>query len=121
MSHPQQKQSFFMLVKATRAWLSLTPKERFAYLQEKVVPILQAHPQVTMRFFDAEAFCARYSDIILWETQDTRSYQSLIEGLRETTFWDHYFAVLEIIPAIEDAYALHYEVSPLQASTSPTP
>jgi hypothetical protein len=40
----------------------------------------------------------------MWETS---------EELRETQFWGTYFEIVEIIPAIENAYALYYEVKPI--------
>jgi hypothetical protein len=41
------------------------------------------------------------------------SYQALVEELRETAFWGHYFEVVDIIASIENAYARHYDVDPL--------
>ncbi len=102
-----------MLVHATPEWLRLTPKERFAFVDETIRPLLARHPAVSMRFFDAEAFAARYSDMLLWETADLLAYAAVVEDLRETLFWDTYFEVVEIIPAIENAYARHYGVEPV--------
>ena len=113
MENSQKKQltfTMFMLVKTTITWLKLEPKERFAFLDETIKPILETHPNVKMRFFDSEAFSASTSDIITWETKDLYSYQHLIEQLRESIFWGTYFEVLEIIPSIENAYAEMYEV-----------
>jgi hypothetical protein len=68
---------------------------------------------VKMRFFDAEAFSGRYTDVLMWETAEVKDYQCLVEDLRETLFWGTYFEIVEIVPAIENAYALYYEVEPL--------
>ncbi len=105
--------TFFMLMRTTNAWLSLSPEQRFQFLGEKIEPILKAHPAVKMRFFDSEAFSGRYSDVVMWETKEIGEYQSIVEGLRETAFWGTYFDVLEIVPAIENAYADHYDISPI--------
>jgi hypothetical protein len=102
--------TMFMLVKTTLAWLQLTPTARFAFLDETIQPILKNHPTVTMRFYDSEAFSAKASDIIVWETADLMAYQHLIDKLRETKFWGNYFEVLDIIPSIENAYAEMYEI-----------
>ena len=107
--------SIFMLVEATPHWLALAPKERFAFLDEEIQSRLEKHPEVRMRFWDVEHLSARVSDVILFETQDLRQYRSLIEGIRETKFWGHYFDVLEILPGIENAYAQHYDVEPYGA------
>lgn len=105
--------TFFMLVRTTPTWLALTPTERFAFLGETIQPLLGRNPRVGMRFFDSEAFSSRYSDVIMWETEDLLAYQAVVEELRETPFWGAYFDVVEIVPSIENAYARHYDVAPI--------
>jgi hypothetical protein len=105
--------TLFMLVRTTPQWLSLKTSERFEFLGSDITPILKQHPDVRMRFFDSEAYNARISDVIVWETADLGQYQSLIEALRESRFWGTYFDIIEIIPAIENAYARHYAVKPV--------
>jgi hypothetical protein len=105
--------TIFMLVKTTNVWLALSPPERFAFLDTDINPILQAHPLVKMRFFDAEAFNSRVTDVMLWETSDLGQYSSVVEGLRESRFWGTYFEVVEIIPGVENGYAEHYQMTPM--------
>jgi hypothetical protein len=115
MEHSEKKPltfTIFMLVKTTNVWLRLEPEARFDFLGKTIQPILKSHPAVKMRFYDSEAFSGRASDIIVWETNDLRCYQHLVEALRETVFWGTYFDVLDIIPAIENAYAEMYDVTP---------
>jgi hypothetical protein len=109
---PAINHAFFMLVRTTVAWLRLTPKERFAFVGEVIRPILVKHPTVSMRFFDAEAFNAHVSDVIVWETADVMAYQAVVEDLRETMFWGTYFEVVTIVPSVENGYAIHYGVDP---------
>lgn len=104
-----QAYSVFLLLKANRSWLDLAVPERFNFLGQEIQPILDAHPTVTMKFWDTEHFNARVSDVLLLETQRLAQYQSVVEKLRETRFWDDYFQVLEILPGIENAYADYYE------------
>lgn len=104
--------TMFMLVKTTITWLKLEPKGRFDFLDKTIQPILKSHPNVKMRFYDSEAFSGSASDIIVWTTNDLRSYQHLVEKLRESIFWGTYFDVLNIIPTIENAYAEMYDVKP---------
>ena len=66
---------------------------------------------VSMRFFDSEAFHSRFTDVIMWETASIMAYQAVVEELRETLFWDTYFEIVEIVASIEDAYAIHYDVT----------
>ena len=102
--------TFFMLVNATPAWLALTPPERFAFVDETIRAFLPQHPSVSLRYFDAEAFSARVSDVMMWTVGDMAQWLSLVEHLRETRFWGDYFEIVDIIPAVEDAYATHYGV-----------
>jgi hypothetical protein len=101
--------TFFMLVKTTARWLQAPVQERMSFLQTEVTPLLKRWTDVTLRYYDAEFFTTRCTDVIVWETENIASYQAVIEKLRETLFWDTYFEVVEIIPAIEDAYADFYE------------
>ncbi|NJK73297.1 MAG: darcynin [Microcoleus sp. SU_5_6] len=107
---------YFMLVKTTVIWLRLTPKERFKFLETTISPILKKHRSVKMRFFDSEAFSGHFTDVLMWETSEVKDYQFLVEELRETLFWGTYFEIVEIVPSIENAYALYYEVEPLSAA-----
>jgi hypothetical protein len=114
----QKPQSYviFMLVRALTPWLALAPSDRFSYVDRVIRPIMAAHPNVRLRFFDSEAFNARISDVMMWESDDLAAYSSLIEALRETLFWDHYFQVVEIMPSIENGFAQHYGVETLGAT-----
>jgi hypothetical protein len=93
----------FMIVKTTRHWLDLATPQRLDFLRSDIYPLLRDRP-VKLRYFDAEAFTARASDVLLWETEDLSAWQWLCDHLRETKFWDHYFEVLEIIPSLEANY-----------------
>ena len=58
-----------------------------------------------MRFYDAEAFTGRITDVAVFETANLRAYYFLIDALRDTPFLGlPYFEVVEIVPAIEDGY-----------------
>jgi chlorite dismutase len=106
---------YFMLVKTTVTWLQLPVEERFKFLETTISPLLKKHPSVKLRFFDSEAFSAHYSDVLMWETSDLKEYQFLVEELRETLFWGTYFEIVEIVPAIENAYAIFYQKSPISS------
>ena len=101
--------TFFMLLRATPAWLRLDRAERRRFRDEVLVPIFARHGATTLRFYDAEAFSARCSDIAVFETTDTTDYYDLIEALRDTAFFNvPYYELVDIIPALEDGY-LAYE------------
>ncbi|MFM7347080.1 MAG: darcynin family protein [Tagaea sp.] len=105
----------FMSLRATPTWLALEPKDRFAFLEAEIVPILRRHAGVRLRFFDAEAYSADVSDVAVWETDDLRAYRKLVDDLRETRFWGAYFDVVGIVPAVENDYARSYGRAPLAA------
>jgi hypothetical protein len=101
----------FMQVKATRHWLSLSTQERHKFLKEEIVPLLRKRPELTVRYFDAEAFSAKASDVLLWETKDLAAWQWMTDHLRETLYWDHYFEVVEILPALEANFLREVEAA----------
>jgi hypothetical protein len=113
------RHTVFMHVRTTVPWLALAPSDRFGWLGQEIVPILQRHPRVRLRFFDSEAFSAEITDVLMWETDDVMAYQALVEELRETQFWGHYFEIRTILPAIENAFEIHYGQNPLDALTQP--
>ena len=114
-----RERTIFMLVRALPAWLALAPAARFAFVDETVRPLLEAHRGVRLRYFDAEAWNARVSDVIMWQTRDLAAFEAVVEALREGPFWGTYFDVVEIIPALEDGFAIHYGVEPLGAAEGP--
>ena len=105
---PRHPFTVFMHVKTTDAFLALSPEERLEWVGEAVVPILEAHPDVRMRFYDSEFYSADTTDVIVWETADLDGYQAVVERLRETRFWGPYFTVRSITPARENAFADFY-------------
>jgi len=106
----------FMLVKTTPEWLGFSIDERFKLLATHFEPILRKHhPKVTLRFYDVEFYSARVTDLWIWEATDHQAYELLVEDLRETPFWDRYFQIVEILPAVENAYAKNYNRRPLSA------
>jgi len=39
---------------------------------------------------------------------DPHEYELAVEELRETPLWDRYFAIVEILPGVANAYADNY-------------
>lgn len=102
------EKTVFFLLQATATWLALTPHAKDAFVRERLRPLLAEHAGVRLRYFDAEAYSARASDVLMWQFHDERAYQRLVEALRETPFWGVYFEVREIVPCVEDGFARHY-------------
>ena len=97
--------TFFMLLRSSPSWLALSRAARAAFIAETVKPIFGRYPAVAMRFYDAEAFSGRATDVAVFETCDVRAYYFLIDALRDTPFFGlPHFEVLDVIPAIENSY-----------------
>jgi hypothetical protein len=106
----------FMLVKTNPEWLGFSGEERVRQLVRHVEPILHKHREtVRLRFFDVEFYSARITDIWLWDAADPHSYELLVEDLRDTPFWDRFFAIVEILAGVENAYAKNRGVQALSA------
>ncbi len=97
--------TFFVSLKSHPPWLALTRQQRADFLRETVQPILARYPAVKLRFYDAEAFSGRCTDMAVFETADLGAYTFLIDALRDTPFFGlPYYEVLDIIPAVENSY-----------------
>src|SRR5579875_1986315 len=123
MSTETQKQNatepsltVFMLVKTQPVWLEFPVAKRFAEGDKYLKPILQKHAgTVTLRMFDTEFYATRVTDLWIWETTSRHAYELVVEELRETPFWDNYFNIVELLPAVENAAARNYQRPALTA------
>jgi Darcynin, domain of unknown function len=99
------KYVFFVLLRATSAWLSLTRERRRALSAEHLAPLLKGNDGLKMRYFDAEAFSTACSDVMMIETDDPKNHYFFMEHLRDSPLMSEpYFEVVQIVPAIEDGY-----------------
>ncbi|MFE1601763.1 darcynin family protein [Methylobacterium sp. ID0610] len=115
MSAPETL-SIFMLVKTSPEWLGFPVPTRFAHLRKDLQPIIRKYAdRVTFRWYDAEFYTTRLTDLWLIEAKSSHDYEMMVEELRETPLWDRYFQIVEIIPAIENAYARNYDEAPVGA------
>ena len=112
-THPM---TFFWLIKTTPEWLALPAfgdGGRFAWGKSVLDPILARYRGAKMDFYDSEAFTADCTDVMVWTVTSLEDYNGLVNDLRETKFWSHYFIVEKIIPAVENEYAKHYKTNVL--------
>lgn len=97
--------AFFVMLRATPAWLRLPRERRRALAAEHVAPLLGPDSGVRMRYFDVEAFSADCSDLMLLETDDPRHHYFFMERLRDSPLiTEPYFEVVRILPAVEEGY-----------------
>lgn len=94
----------FMQVRALPAWLAL-PRERRNAISQGLSPVLGRYPDVAMRYFDAEAFTSRCSDVLMFECSDIERYHFLIEELRDSVMFAHpYFELTDVVTTIEEGF-----------------
>jgi len=88
------------------AWLQKTRAQREAFNAEHLRPIFAKYAaSVSVRFFDAEAFVARFSDFAIFETEDLRQYYYLIEELRDSPLFAGEIArIADVFMGIEDGH-----------------
>ncbi len=97
--------SIFLLVKAHQRWLLLSRQQRAEMFQQHVAVHFGGDSNLRMRFFDAEAFHGKLSDIMMIETEDLRASYYFIETLRDSPiFQQAYFELVDVIPAIENGF-----------------
>jgi hypothetical protein len=99
-----------VLIELLPAWLAL-PRSRRNEIAALAQQIIARHPDVRVRWFDADAFGRGYSDFVLCETHDLERYHFLWEELRDSPlFTVPYARQKESILGIERAYE-RYEAS----------
>lgn len=98
--------TIFVTLRATPQWLQHPPEERDRIASECLAEVI-TDKRVTMRFFDAEAFCGECSDVAVFETTDMLAYYFTMERLRNTALISApYFEIVSIIPAVENGFRL---------------
>lgn len=91
------------------AWLRLERAERAA-VWERVRSLAAEAGGVRLRWFDAEAFCADYSDILLAEAGDLAAYHMFWEAVRDTELFSvPYVEVKQVAVGLEDGFAAYDE------------
>lgn len=96
--------SVFMHLRTTPAWLALSRDAR----REIAPPAFEralAGSGVSLRYFDAEAFHGRCTDVAMFETEDMQAYYFVVERLRDSSlFSTPYFEVIDIVICAEEGY-----------------
>jgi Darcynin, domain of unknown function len=95
-----------LLYTVTPTWLGLTRATRSEINATHLQPILARYAgRVSAEFCDAEAFSARCSDFVIFESANLQDYYFLIEELRDTVlFTEPYLVVNDIIVGVQDGF-----------------
>ncbi|MCA0871886.1 hypothetical protein LCL97_13690 [Seohaeicola saemankumensis] len=98
------KLTAFVLLQAAPEWLAMERPERDRIGQAALARAFGG-PGLSLRFFDAEAFHGRVSDVAMIEADSAETWYFAIERLRDTALIAQgYFRVIDIIPAFEDGH-----------------
>ena len=101
----EQTYTIFILVRATKAWLLLSHEERAAYAQGEFAACFEGFPTITLRYFDAEAFTSRCSDVFMFSASSLPDYCAVMDRIRDSRLLtEPYFEFLETIMSVEDTY-----------------
>ena len=99
-----------VLLEFQPAWLALSRPERAARL-EALRPAFERHPDVALRWLDADALGHGYSDFVLCEFGDFERYHFLWEEIRDSSLFSvPYVAIKDVMLGIEGGFE-RYEAS----------
>jgi hypothetical protein len=95
---------FLVMLKVQPAWLAL-PRQARQVKEAAARALLARHPEVALRWFDAEAFSADCTDVLQVEVADPWAWYRCWEELRDSElFTVPYFVTVRIVAAVEDGY-----------------
>jgi Darcynin, domain of unknown function len=96
---------YFLHLKTLPAWLALSREDRQAIVEPAFAKAMPEGCGVTIRYFDADAFHANFTDVAMFEASDPKAYYFVIERLRETPLFSvPYFEITQIIQTLEEGY-----------------
>jgi len=108
----------FVHLRATPRWLRLSRQERRERASLHLAEALRRAPGVSVRYFDAEAFTAHCSDVLMVETLAPHEHHWFIESLRDSELVaGEYFELALVVPTIEEGYQA-YEAATAQGPQS---
>ena len=97
--------AWFIHVKTTEAWLRLPRAQRREVADTCLRTAIADPGALRIRHFDAEAFTAACTDVLLVETGSPLAYYDFMERLRDSALiTEPYFRIVHIVPAIEDGF-----------------
>lgn len=103
--------AIFHLVTFTPAWLALSRQRRREIADGVVALLSTTHGAVSVRWFDAEAFSAKTTDVLLVETEDLFEYYRFWERVRDTSlFTEPYMVENQVVVGIEQGHRVHEEL-----------
>ncbi len=88
---------YVVSIKAKPAWLTLTREKRDGHWQ-KVADIIQEFlDKVTFQYYDADAFHAGHSDLVICETDSIIDYHHLWDRIKDTEIFSAgYYEITDV-------------------------
>ncbi len=88
---------FVVSIKSGASWLTLSRSQRNDHWDLARAIISQYADSVTFTYFDADAFHAQHSDMVIGATQDPLAYHHLWDRLKDTAlFTDGYYTIADV-------------------------
>lgn len=89
------------------AWLAL-PRDQRRAKADIAFRIVEEHPAVQVRWFDADALSGRHTDFAICSFTDIKAYHFLWEALRDTELFSHpYMRIVDVMLGIERGYEVY--------------
>ena len=96
-----------VLLQFEPSWLALSRAQRGA-IAAVVTEIVGRHPDVALRWFDADALGHGYTDFVVCEFTEIAAYHFLWEELRDSTlFSTPYLHIKDVVLGIERGYEVY--------------
>jgi hypothetical protein len=104
----QPHYAIFHQITFTPAWLALPRAQRRAVAETIAALVTDTQGTVCVRWFDAEAFSANPTDVLLVETNDLFAYYRFWERVRDSSlFTVPYVGDHKITMGIEQGHRMH--------------
>ncbi|VWD00262.1 darcynin family protein [Burkholderia lata] len=108
--------TLFILVKKRPEWPDFPALERLRPLREYIPPIRETQGErVSLHVYDTAFHSACVTDGGIGDAQDHHACGHVIDALRETSFRDHSFDIVESTPRVENIYETNDDAVALSA------
>jgi len=93
---------YVLSIRATPTWLTLTRKERERHWDKVRSIVSEYQGKVTFKYYDADAFHATHSDMVMCESQDIASYHHMWDQIKDTAiFAAGYYEISDVRMGLE--------------------
>jgi len=88
---------FVVSLKATPGWLKLSRESRDGHWSKVRDILSEFSGRVSFQYYDADAFHAAHSDLVICETQDITDYHHMWDRIKDTDiFAEGYYEITDV-------------------------